>query len=196
MKKMLVFAVFAMIAGMASAQLAGIGNSYIYDVGNDDWYEASGGQPGWVVTDFNGFDFGIVSSLTLGGQVQTWAGEMGTTATMFWEVFDNTPASVASGNMNLAWINSTGGEFNNNDTWENIVGQNVASGLSAGDYTVAVWYNAVNVGGSGNTVWDSNSSANYVASFEVDSAPIPEPATMSLLGLGALAMVLRRKMSK
>ena len=28
------------------------------------------------------------------------------------------------------------------------------------------------------------------------TAPIPEPATMGLLGLGALAMVLRRKMSK
>jgi hypothetical protein len=26
--------------------------------------------------------------------------------------------------------------------------------------------------------------------------PVPEPATMSLLGLGALAMVLRRKMKK
>jgi hypothetical protein len=28
------------------------------------------------------------------------------------------------------------------------------------------------------------------------AAPIPEPATMSLLGLGALAMVLRRKIRK
>jgi hypothetical protein len=28
------------------------------------------------------------------------------------------------------------------------------------------------------------------------TAPIPEPATMSLLGLGALAMVLRRKIRK
>ena len=33
-------------------------------------------------------------------------------------------------------------------------------------------------------------------SFNGDIQAVPEPATMSLLGLGALAMVLRRKMSK
>ncbi|MGD9612259.1 MAG: PEP-CTERM sorting domain-containing protein [Kiritimatiellia bacterium] len=44
--------------------------------------------------------------------------------------------------------------------------------------------------------YDNNNAApaNYTATFS--TAPIPEPATMSLLGLGALAMVLRRKMSK
>ncbi len=32
--------------------------------------------------------------------------------------------------------------------------------------------------------------------ISVDATPIPEHATMSLLGLGALAMVLRRKIRK
>jgi hypothetical protein len=37
---------------------------------------------------------------------------------------------------------------------------------------------------------------NIVLNGTVDAVPVPEPATMSLLGLGALAMVLRRKMKK
>ena len=200
MKKLMVFAVIAMVAGMVSAQtLEGIGNSYIYNVENDEWYRASGPEnAGWAnlsTTVFDSMDFGIVSSLTLGGQAQTWQGASpNTTVTMFWEVFEGA-ASQASGDMNLSWLNNTGGEFGNNSTWENMTGQNVAAGLASGtEYTVAVWFNAVQDGTT--TVWDSNSSANYVASFETAAAPIPEPATMSLLGLGALAMVLRRKIRK
>lgn len=44
------------------------------------------------------------------------------------------------------------------------------------------------------TVSTTPSAAGGLSGFGV--APIPEPATMSLLGLGALAMVLRRKMKK
>ena len=54
-------------------------------------------------------------------------------------------------------------------------------------------------GNSANNYWqyDNNSSApaNYTATFATTAA-VPEPATMSLLGLGALAMVLRRKIRK
>ena len=198
MKKFLMFALVAMVAGVAMAQtLEGIANSYIYDVENDVWYQGNGAGVWATGGAFQSHDFGIVDSLTLGGQAATWqGGSPNTTATMFWEVFAGA-VSQDSGSMNLAWLNNTGGGFGTDSTWENVVGQDVAADLDPEtEYTVAIWCNAVQTGTPDITVWDSNNSANYIASFETASAPIPEPATMSLLGLGALAMVLRRKIRK
>ncbi|HQG75214.1 MAG TPA: PEP-CTERM sorting domain-containing protein, partial [Kiritimatiellia bacterium] len=56
---------------------------------------------------------------------------------------------------------------------------------------------------SANTAWvrlDSRPSTTPQVALSIngtmDPVSVPEPATMGLLGLGALAMVLRRKMSK
>ncbi len=189
MKKLLVFALVAMFASLAMAQsLQWLGDSYIYHVEEDVWYQASGSDVWATGGAFDSADFGIVGSLTLGAQAQTWEQASGVAVTMFYEVFEGA-ASVGTGNIGLAYLDSPG----NNDRWENITGVNVAAGLDySTEYTVAIWLNATRDGDT--TQWDSNGGNNYVAAFETQA--IPEPATMSLLGLGALAMVLRRKIRK
>jgi hypothetical protein len=188
MKKFLMFALVAMVAGSAMAQaVSWIGNSAIYVVEEDTWYN---GSASWGAGGaFEAHDFGLLDSwsLTLGGQAQTWWDDSGshpaTTVVLNYQVDATDWDSVA-----LPWLSYA----SNNDTWENMTGENViaASGVGAGNHTLAVYFSAND---GVNTVYDSNSSANYNAEF---STAIPEPATMSLLGLGALAMVLRRKMSK
>jgi hypothetical protein len=195
MKKLIIFALVAMVASFAMAQtLEGIATSYMYDADNDVWYQGSGTGAWATGGAFQGHDFGVVSALTLGGQAATWqGGSPDTTVSMNYEVFQGT-TSQGSSSMNLAWLNNTGGEFGNDSTWENVTGVDVAAGLAAStEYTVATWFYAVQTGTPDVEVWDSNGGNNYVASFET---AIPEPATMSLLGLGALAMVLRRKIRK
>ncbi|GEM_PF-1108383 len=73
------------------------------------------------------------------------------------------------------------------------------TGLESGQLGVA-FYGGTS---SANTAWvrlDSRPSTTPQVALSIngtmDPVSVPEPATMGLLGLGALAMVLRRKMSK
>ncbi len=71
------------------------------------------------------------------------------------------------------------------------------SGLTSGQLALA-FYGGTS---SGNSAWvrlDSRPSTTAQVALSIDGTmtSIPEPATMGLMGLGALVMALRRKMSK
>ena len=181
MKKILVFAMIAMVAGFASAQtLSFFGNSAIYNVDNTTWYNASAN---WGTGGaFDVVNFGLVATLTLGGNCETWwddnASHPGTTVEMGYQVDAQPSDAVSLPHLSFG---------SNNDKFENMTGEDViaTSGVGGGAHTVSVWFHA----NDGVTdFYDNNSSANYTADFQT----IPEPATMSLLGLGAVALLRKR----
>jgi PEP-CTERM motif len=190
MKKVLVFLLIAMLASFAGAQtLTWYGDSAVYnpDVGLGTWYNCSAS---WAGSSFDTADFGLVSALTLGSEIQLYYTPDGTWPQRATVTMDYQVDALASQSISMPWLENSG----NNEKYQNFAGADVIAGsglTSAGDHTVAVWFH---INDNGSDVYDNNGGANWTADFS--TAAVPEPATMSLLGLGALAMVLRRKMRK
>ena len=159
--KFLAALVLFMAAGMTNANAAVdfLGHSAI-DF-NGTWYYAGTNHSWCTGGAFNGANLGVVNgSISLGGQSQTW--ENGNVnwnsgvVTMGYRIDDGADQSIE-----LHYY-----KFENNNNFFQSGGADFAtstidiSGLAFGHHTLAVWFNC-------GDAWDSNNSANYVASFTV-----------------------------
>lgn len=173
--------VLALLGGMFPAWLGapppvlaggGIWESYI--VLNSLYYDvnANTGNP-----DFNQQNLGVFTPgsnpLTLnGGEVKTWKNN-GTdiqSARLMYRVYPLNSPSGSFGSVNLSWQADLGG---NDQKWgANDATIDLLSGLSDGDYTLEVYYEATTNGvDAPTTLYDNNNGNNYKATFTVSSTP-------------------------
>ena len=150
--------------GNAWAGATWIGNSYI--VANGTWYNASG--TGQTAGAFHDKNLGSITSLTLGGEIQTYGQTSGTSnpAKMHYQISGKNAAYITlywfkyQNNNNFFHSNSNGSTSQNNTFASKTID---ISSLTPGDYTLSVWFEQPDGG-----QWDSNNSKNYVASFTID----------------------------
>ena len=137
--------------GQVWAGASWIGNSFI--VANGIWYNGSGsGQS----AAFNNKALGTISSLTLGGEVQTYGQTDGLSnpAKMHYQISGESASYIT-----LNWLKYA----DNNNYFQSLSNTIDISGLSAGNHTISVWFEQPD----GNQ-WDSNNSKNYVANFTIN----------------------------
>ena len=146
----LIFAFLTLGVGQMWAGASWIGNSFI--VANGIWYNGSGsGQS----AAFNNKALGTISSLTLGGEVQTYGQTdgSGNPARMHYQISGESASYIT-----LNWLKYA----NNNNFFQSLNNTISISSLASGSYNLSVWFEQPD----GNQ-WDSNNSNNYVATFSI-----------------------------
>lgn len=201
MKKIMAIALVAMMAGSALANTGWLNSyAYIWDGTADTYYDLNGADQ---AENFNGADLGtyeLTGTLFLNSQINAWAdgGDTFAYMSMYWRI--GTVGAFTEQQDNAL------DNYNPPNDWRAITPgvDLIAAAGGAGSFVVQIYIErAHNWSGGGPYVTQLDVDGDtggagadnfFEASFDIN--PVPEPATMSLLGLGALAMVLRRKIRK
>ena len=153
----------------------GIWQSYvILDAGLGNNYRAGGLNPDAVHPSFAGADLGAFAStgstLSLnGGEIKTYKNNSANVCggNIQYRVYSTGDAPGSFNGVALAFAEDLG---NGNQKWsKDDAGVNLLSGLTPGDYTLEIYWDADGdtFGGCGSTNYESNNGANYTASFSV-----------------------------
>ena len=155
------FSASATSNGSVTPTLTGLASSYIF-VGQDPltavWYN---GSSTFQTEYFNAKNLGsITSALYIGGEIVTLPVMAGVTVKLHYQIGDLESKEIV--------IPFNSDNLTTSSKWENTIGTNVFSGYSltnATSYLLKVWFTATD---GTVTLYDSNNSANYIASFTYD----------------------------
>ncbi len=174
--------------------------------GTASWYDLTppGGTRNSDPTDFDGlglgtFDPGAGDTLTLSGAEGLTFKNNGGDVTGMTFSYSIKPAGASHSftDVTVGWTsdatfndaagtqytNSGDQKWSDSSSWAPV---DMLSGLSNGDYEIQVYIKASTNEGDR---YHNNGGANYTATFTV----VPEPSSAALLGLGGLALILRRR---
>lgn len=156
------FAATATANGSTTPALSAVSDSYIFvgqSLESAVWYN---GSATIQTENFNGKNLGPVTTpIYLGGEITTAPVLEGVVAKMFYQVNDLLPVKEV-----LLPHDSDNGATSSK--WKSTSGTNVFADYSlvkGETYQLKVWFNATQ---GATTLWDSNNSANYIATFTYD----------------------------
>ena len=197
MKKTILALTFASMSSAAFGA-AGIFDQFLFtstDGSSPDVFYDIGASSG--NTDFDGADLGTFNlgdTFQIGGQQKSYKNDSTDVSahTLFYSVDGGGFQTVALNfQSDLATPGDQqwgGDEQGSNATFT--VSLDLLDGLSAGNHTLAV-YTTITTNGTNadTTIFNNNGASNYTATF----TSVPEPSSFALLGLGGLALIMRRR---